>query len=118
MYFKTCLISRRTQPYNVSVQNAGATMTIETTYSQAREQLKSLMDRAVEDREVVFVRRRNGGDVALIAADELQSLVETAHLLRSPANADRLLTALARARSRQLPPMPLTDLQKLVGAHA
>ena len=93
-------------------------MTIETTYSQAREQLKSLMDRAVDDREVVFVRRRNGGDVALIAADELQSLVETAHLLRSPANADRLLTALARARAQQLPPTPLADLQKLAGVHA
>lgn len=58
-------------------------MTIETTYSQAREQLKSLMDRAVEDREVIVVRRRTGGDVAMIAVDELQSLVETAHLLRS-----------------------------------
>jgi len=45
-------------------------MTIETTYSQAREQLKSLMDRAVDDREVIVVRRRTGGDVAMIAADE------------------------------------------------
>jgi antitoxin YefM len=93
-------------------------MTIETTYSQAREQLKSLMDRAVDDREVVFVRRRHGGDVALIAADELQSLVETAHLLRSPVNAQRLLTSLARARTQDLLPMPLADLQKLVGVDA
>jgi len=74
-------------------------MTIETTYSQAREQLKSLMDRAVADREVIVVRRRAGGDVAMIAADELESLVETAHLLRSSKNAPRLLSALARARS-------------------
>jgi len=36
-------------------------MTIETTYSQARKQLKTLMDRAVDDREVVVVRRRSGG---------------------------------------------------------
>jgi antitoxin YefM len=77
-------------------------MTIETTYSQAREQLKSLMDRAVNDREVVVVRRRSGGDVAMIAADELQSLLATAHLLRSAKNAERLLTALARARSECL----------------
>ncbi|MEB3202445.1 MAG: hypothetical protein VKK05_06500 [Synechococcus sp.] len=48
-------------------------MAIETTYSQARESLKSLMDRAVQDREVVLVRGRNGGDVALVAADELSS---------------------------------------------
>ncbi len=39
------------------------------------------------------------GDVAMIAADELEGLVETAHLLRSPKNAERFLTALARARS-------------------
>ena len=43
------------------------------------------MDRAVQDREVVVVRRRKGGDVALVAADELEGLLETAHLLRSPA---------------------------------
>lgn len=87
-------------------------MSIETTYSQAREQLKSLMDRAVEDREVIFVRRRSGGDVALIAADELQSLLETAHLLRSGKNAERLLTALVRARGRSVRPVPLAELRK------
>lgn len=93
-------------------------MTIETTYSQAREQLKSLMDRTVDDREVVVVRRRTGGDVAMIAADELESLIETAHLLRSAKNAERLLTALARARSETLEPTPLTDLQKRIGIDA
>ncbi len=93
-------------------------MIIETTYSQAREQLKSLMDRAVADREVVMVRRRTGGDVALIAADELQSLVETAHLLRSPKNAARLLAALTRARARSLKPTSLTDLAKRVDPDA
>lgn len=72
-------------------------MTVETTYSQARGQLKSLMDRAIDDREVIVVRRRSGGNVAIIAADELQSLIETAHLLRSSKNAERLLIALARA---------------------
>lgn len=93
-------------------------MTIETTYSQAREQLKSLMDRAVEDREVIVVRRRTGGDVAMIAADELESLVETAHLLRSAKNAERLLIALARARSDSIEPTALSDLHKRVGFDA
>jgi antitoxin YefM len=83
---------------------------IETTYSQAREGLKGLMDRAVQDREVVMVRRRKGGDVALVAADELAGLLETAHLLRSPANAERLLAALSRAREQSLDPINLTDL--------
>lgn len=81
-------------------------MTVETTYSQARDQLKSLMDRAVDDREVILVRRRSGSAVAMIAADELEGLLETAHLLRSPRNAERLLTALGRARATDLPPRP------------
>ncbi len=82
------------------------TMTIETTYSQAREHLKSLMDRAVYDREAIVVRRRTGGDVAMIAADELESLMETAHLLRSEKNAERLLLALSSARVKKLRPRP------------
>jgi len=90
-------------------------MTIETTYSQARAQLKTLMDRAVDDREVILVRRRTGGDVALIAADELQSLVETAHLLRSTKNAERLLSALLRAHTESLKPTKLSDLEKRMG---
>lgn len=90
-------------------------MTIETTYSQAREQLKSLMDRAVNDREIVVVRRRSGDAVAMIAADELAGLMETAHLLRSSANAERLLTALARARTSKLKPTALAKLRKDAG---
>ena len=93
-------------------------MTIETTYSQAREQLKSLMDRAVNDREVIVVRRRTGGAVAMIAADELESLIETAHLLRSSKNAERLLTALTRARTDSLKPTSLIELQRQVGLDA
>lgn len=93
-------------------------MPIETTYSQAREQLKSLMDRAVEDREVIVVRRRTGGDVAMIAADELESLVETAHLMRSSRNAQRLLAALSRARSESLEPTTLAELEKQLRPHA
>ncbi|MDP2786091.1 MAG: type II toxin-antitoxin system prevent-host-death family antitoxin [Sulfurimicrobium sp.] len=90
-------------------------MTIETTYSQAREQLKTLMDRAVDDREIVVVRRRSGAAVAMIAADELQSLMETAHLLRSPKNAERLLAALARARAGDVAPMTVEALENQFG---
>ena len=93
-------------------------MTIETTYSQAREQLKALMDRAVDDREVIVVRRRSGDAVAMIAADELEGLMETAHLLRSSKNAERLLSALARARTSSLKPTTLTKLKKDAGLEA
>ena len=90
-------------------------MTIETTYTQAREQLKALMDCALDDREVIVIRRRSGDAVAMIAADELQGLLETAHLLRSPRNAECLLAALGRARSEDLPPMSVLTLAKQVG---
>jgi antitoxin YefM len=74
-------------------------MAIETTYTQARANLKELLDEATNNRELVMIRRREGGDVALIAADELEGLLETAHLLRSPRKAERLLSALKRAQS-------------------
>lgn len=93
-------------------------MAIETTYSQARAHLKSLMDRTIDDREVIVVRRRTGADVALIAADELESLMETAHLLRSEKNATRLLAALSRARNETLPATSLADLETQAGLDA
>ena len=70
---------------------------IERTYTQARSELATLMERVTEDRETVIIERRGHENVALIAADELASLQETAYLLRSPANARRLLSALNRA---------------------
>jgi len=51
----------------------------------------------VDRQETVIVRRRGSRDVALIPARELAGLIETAHLLRSPENARRLLAALNRA---------------------
>lgn len=90
-------------------------MSIETTYTHARAHFAELCDAAAEDREVVIIRRRNAEDVALIAADELSSLLETAHLLRSPKNAERLLSALARARSRTEKPQSVEALRRELG---
>ncbi len=72
-------------------------MAVETTYTDARQGLARLLDRVTDDREVVFIRRRGRSTAALLAADELSSLMETAHLMRSPNNARRLLAALRRA---------------------
>ena len=73
-------------------------MAIYTTYTQARANLKALLDEVGGKGKHVIIRR-DGGDVALIAADELHGLMETVHLLRSPRNAQRLLDALRRAKS-------------------
>ncbi len=91
-------------------------MTIETSYSHARAELASLMSRVTDDREVVVITRRNHPDVAMIAADELSSLMETAHLLRSPANAERLLAALQRShQSTNRDTSTVAQLRKHVG---
>lgn len=73
-------------------------MAIETSYSWAREQLATLLDRVTNDLEVVIINRRNGKRVAMIDADEYERLMETVHLLRSPKNAERLLKALEQAQ--------------------
>ena len=80
-------------------------MSAETTYANLRANLTRILNRVVDDREVIVVRRKGGKDVALIAADELAGLTETAHLLRSPANARRLIAASRRA-ARQSEPRP------------
>jgi antitoxin YefM len=69
----------------------------ETTYTNLRQSLASVLDRVADDHEVVIVRRRGEKRVAMVPADELAGLMETAHLLRSPKNAQRLLSALRRA---------------------
>lgn len=93
-------------------------MTIQTTYTQARANLAALFDAVADDREIVIVQRRGAADVALIAADELASLLETKHLLQSPANAQRLLTALQRAQDRAVAPQSVDALRKDVGLDA
>jgi antitoxin YefM len=87
----------------------------ETTYTALRQSLASVLDRVANDREVVIVRRRGEKTVAMVPADELMGLMETAHLLRSSKNAQRLLTALRRAVGRKGKPEPLEKLRREMG---
>lgn len=87
-------------------------MPIQTTYTRARANLAALCDEVTASREVVIIQRRGAEDVALVAAQELGGLLEAAHLLRSPANTERLLTALARAQRLTLSPQPLDALRR------
>lgn len=90
-------------------------MTIEFTYTSAREQLSTLLDRVTKDREIIIIQRRGSEDVAMISADELASLTETAYLMRSPENAERILSALARALKNQGKSQSMDDLRREVG---
>lgn len=90
-------------------------MTIQTTYTQARDGLAKLLDQATHNREVIVIQRRGEEDVALIAASELESLMESAYLLRSPKNADRLLSALGRALKGEGVHLTAEELRSEVG---
>ena len=87
----------------------------ETSYTSLRQNLASVLDRVTNDHEVVIVRRKGDKKVAMVPADELAGLMETAHLLRSPRNAQRLLTALRRAVGRKGRPESLEQFRREIG---
>ena len=70
-----------------------------TPYTEARDKLASFGNETVSTREPVVMDRRGHESVVLLPLDEWSGIVETAHLLRSPANAKRLLGALRRLAS-------------------
>jgi antitoxin YefM len=90
-------------------------MAVETTYTALREKLAGFLDQVTDDREVVIVRRRGARDVAMIPADELAGLIETAHLLRSPKNAERLLEAMRELDQGKGEVMTLDELRRSAG---
>jgi len=90
-------------------------MAVETTYTALRERLAGFLDQVTDDREVVIVRRRGARDVAMVPADELASLMETAHLLRSPRNAQRLFESLRELEGGGGEVVTIEELRRPVG---
>jgi antitoxin YefM len=90
-------------------------MDIQTTYTQARANLATLMDKAVDDKIPVYITRKNGKRVAMIDADEYERLMETAYLLSSSANARRLLEAIEQADRGEGKIMTIEELRRTVG---
>jgi antitoxin YefM len=64
------------------------------TYTAARENLASTMDQVCRDRAPVIITRNRDQSVVMLSLEEFESLEETAHLLRSPVNAKRLLASI------------------------
>ncbi|MGK7878475.1 MAG: type II toxin-antitoxin system Phd/YefM family antitoxin [Xenococcaceae cyanobacterium] len=79
---------------------------IQTSYTQARENLATLLDQIENENTIAVIKRRGHKDIAMLAADELSSLLETVYLLRSPANARRLLDALEESKKWDGEPPP------------
>ncbi|MBK6294344.1 MAG: type II toxin-antitoxin system prevent-host-death family antitoxin [Rhodoferax sp.] len=77
------------------------------TYSEARSALKSVLDRVHEDADVTVISRRDGADAVVMSLDHYESIMETMHLLSTPANAAHLAKSIAqlkagKARRREL----------------
>jgi antitoxin YefM len=85
------------------------------TYTEARENLASIWDKTVTSREPVVISRRGTESVVLLPLEEWEGVTETAHLLRSPANARRLLAALLRAETGEGKVMTRAELAEAVG---
>lgn len=71
------------------------------TYSTARANLASVMDRVCEDHEPLIITRNGDQSVVMLSLDDYKALEETAYLLRTPANARRLLTSIAQLNAGQ-----------------
>ncbi len=77
------------------------------SYSEARSSLKSVLDNVHDDADVTIISRRDGADAVVMSFDYYQSIMETMHLLGSPANAAHLAKSIAqhkagKARQREL----------------
>jgi antitoxin YefM len=90
-------------------------MSINITYTQARANLASLLDEVSINKEVVIINRKNAENVALVSESELSGILETAHLLRSPKNAQRLLKALLKVQEGKENPHTLEELKRDFG---
>lgn len=64
------------------------------TYTAARENLASTMDRVCQDRNPLIITRKRNQSVVMMSLEDYESLEETAYLLRSPANAERLMESM------------------------
>ncbi|NJM69492.1 MAG: type II toxin-antitoxin system Phd/YefM family antitoxin [Scytonema sp. RU_4_4] len=86
-----------------------------TSPTDARNDFFKLLDLVVENHQVYIINRRDSENVALIAESDLVSLVETVYLLRSGANARRLLDAINESKTGQIQPQTIAELQQELG---
>ncbi len=66
------------------------------SFSEARNNLKTVLDRVVEDADYTIISRRDTADAVVMSLDLFNSLLETVHLLKSPANAAHLERSIAQ----------------------
>jgi antitoxin YefM len=88
-------------------------LTKQVSYTSARENLASLLDQIENDNTIAVITRRGHKDIAMLPAEELESLLETVYLLRSPKNAKKLFAALERSKQRSDRPLQPESIEQL-----
>ena len=83
------------------------------SFSEARESFKAVLDRVEADADVTLITRRHAQSAVVMSLDTYNSLMETVHLLRSPANAAHLQRSLEQAEGGELLTHPLIDADPL-----
>jgi antitoxin YefM len=83
------------------------------TYSEARKNLKAVMDRVVDDSDFTIVTRQRGEPVVMVSMSEWNSIQETAHLLSSPKNAARLAVGIAQLNAGKVIEKTMDELNEL-----
>jgi antitoxin YefM len=78
-------------------------------FSEARKGLKAVIDGVIDDADYTIISRRDAPDAVLMSLDTFNSIMETAHLLGSSANAAHLAESIAQHQRGQIIQKPLTD---------
>ena len=79
------------------------------TFTEARNKLKTVLDRVVNDADYTVITRRDAEDTVVMSLEYFNSLLETVHLLKSPANAAHLERSIAQYRQGQVIEKDLLD---------
>jgi len=80
-------------------------------YSEARDRLKAVLDQVVEDADYTVITRRDAEDTVVMSLDSFNSLMETVHLLRNPANVAHLAESLEQYRQGRCCQRDLVDAE-------
>lgn len=79
------------------------------SFTEARNSLKAVLDAVVNDADTTIITRRDSEDAVVMSLDYYNSLMETVHLLRSPANAEHLNRSIAQFRAGKVIQRDLVD---------
>ena len=83
--------------YNIQYMYGGVMQVV--SFTQARSEFKGVIDRVIADRDATLIHRRDGENAVLLSESTYNSMLETLHLLQSPANARRLMAAVEQDRN-------------------